>query len=355
MDTRELRNVFGSFVTGVTVITTIDAHGRPQGVTANSFSSVSLDPPLVLWSQANSSKSFAAFRDSDRFVVNILAEHQKELSQKFSKPGDKFDGVETMPRTANVPALVECCAYLDCRKIAAYPGGDHVVYLGQVEGIERNMRRPLAFAHGKYMLAYDHELDFARTESGSAHLAHNEAVRIASASLPEIASGLDTMLGLAVWGNRGATIIRWELSDRLADKELRTGVVVSPVASATGLLFSAHLPPSMTADLIEDALVVEATASGIEVGELRTQVALRMEQARELGLARSSQSRVGSVLGISVPVLDAGGHMILALSAVIQDPGGPRANDKLEASLKSAALQLSRRLGYIPPIVLHPR
>lgn len=346
MDTRELRNVFGSFVTGVTVITTIDAEQRPQGVTANSFSSVSLDPPLVLWSQSNASRSFAAFRDSDRFVVNILAEHQKELSQKFAKPGDKFDGVLTTPRIDGVPALEECCAYLDCRKIAMYPGGDHVVYLGQVEGIERNARRPLAFAHGRYMLAYDHELDFSRAECTSAHLAHNEAVRIASAALPEIASRLDTMLGLAVWGNRGATIIRWELSDRLADKEFRTGVVVSPIASATGLLFSSHLPASMTADLVEDALIAEAASTGQDINALRTEVALRMEQVRAQGVATSSRSSVGSVLGISAPVFDAGGLMILALSAVIQDPGHAIANDKLEANLQAAAMQLSRRLGH---------
>lgn len=81
---RKLRDVFGTFVTGVTVVTTRDTEGRQQGVTANSFSSVSLDPPLVLWSQALSARSFPAFRASEHFVVNILAEHQIDVSQRSS-------------------------------------------------------------------------------------------------------------------------------------------------------------------------------------------------------------------------------------------------------------------------------
>eukprot|EP01034_Spumella_vulgaris_P045175 gene45175-56254_t len=184
LDTRELRNVFGSFVTGVTVVTTLDPDGQYQGVTANSFSSVSLDPPLVLWSQATNARSFAAFRDADHFVVNILAEHQRDVSQRFAKTGsDKFEGVATRERMGGVPALEECCAWVECRKVAMYPGGDHVVYLGEVLAMERTARRPLAFAQGKYMLAYEHELNFTLEKSNSAHMAHNDAVRMASAAL----------------------------------------------------------------------------------------------------------------------------------------------------------------------------
>ena len=87
IDVKEFRRVLGSFVTGVTVITTIDEQGKPHGLTANSFSSVSLDPPLVLWSQSITAPSHAVFRDAQRFVVNILADDQLEISNQFSRGG----------------------------------------------------------------------------------------------------------------------------------------------------------------------------------------------------------------------------------------------------------------------------
>src|ERR1700757_4459310 len=94
-DSRDLRRVLGTFVTGVTVVTTIDDEGRFHGVTANSFSSVSLDPPLVLWSQAVKAHSHAAFFAAERFAVNILAEDQIELSKRFAKPSPaKFAGID---------------------------------------------------------------------------------------------------------------------------------------------------------------------------------------------------------------------------------------------------------------------
>ena len=92
---RQLRDVLGSFVTGVTVVTTLDARGEMHGLTANSFSSVSLDPPLVLWSQATSAGSHSAFKDAERFTINILAEHQYDLANHFAtRSPDKFSGIE---------------------------------------------------------------------------------------------------------------------------------------------------------------------------------------------------------------------------------------------------------------------
>src|SRR5437016_5759497 len=92
----ELRQVLGAFVTGVTVITTVDKQGAWHGLTANSFTSVSLDPPLILWNQSLSAPSYPVFRDADRFVINILAEEQVEVSKRFSKPSpDKFSGIRT--------------------------------------------------------------------------------------------------------------------------------------------------------------------------------------------------------------------------------------------------------------------
>lgn len=152
IDSKTLRKTLGAFTTGVTVITTLDADGRRYGVTANSFSSVSLDPPLVLWSQSTTSRSHPAFRDAERFVINILAVDQIPVSDRFARSADdKFDGFDTDEGLAGLPIIRGAAAFLECRKIATYPGGDHVVFLGQVENLSRADRAPLVFCDGQYL------------------------------------------------------------------------------------------------------------------------------------------------------------------------------------------------------------
>ncbi|WP_321390609.1 flavin reductase family protein [Emcibacter sp.] len=153
-DGRELRSVLGRFYTGVTVVTTVAKDGTPCGVTANSFTSVSLDPPLVLWNQALTSQSHPVYRDADRFVINILAEDQIDVSQRFSRPcEDKFDGISVTEGLGGVPVINGCCAVLECRKIATHEGGDHAIFIGQVEHIISSDHSPLLFGDGKYMKA----------------------------------------------------------------------------------------------------------------------------------------------------------------------------------------------------------
>jgi len=150
-DQRQLRDVLGTFVTGVTVVTTRDAGGTAHGLTVNAFSSVSLDPPLILWSQSAASRSYPAFRDSPRFAINILAHDQIALSQHFATSReDKFQGVPHHHGLGGVPVLEGVAAHLECVQVAAYPGGDHVVYIGRVERIGRSTRQPLAFGQGEY-------------------------------------------------------------------------------------------------------------------------------------------------------------------------------------------------------------
>ncbi|MBK0392555.1 flavin reductase [Ramlibacter algicola] len=343
MDTRELRNVFGSFVTGVTVVTTVDAQGAYQGVTANSFSSVSLDPPLVLWSQATGARSHPAFRDSDRFIVNILSEHQRELSQRFATSGpDKFAGIATHARQAGLPALPECCAYVECRKVAMYPGGDHVVYLGEVVAVERNDRRPLAFAKGRYMVAFEHELNFTLPEGSADHLAHNEAVRLACAALPELANRLDATMGVGVWGNRGPTLVRWEPGPDRQMPELRTGAVVSPLTSATGLLFGAHLPQDMCEPVLLEALAALQSQGG-DVRAARELYRQRVGEVRAAGVAQSAPASLPDMVGLSAPVFDRAGRMVLALCCVAGQSGRAAS---LTPDLLQAAASLSARLGH---------
>lgn len=157
-DQRELRDALGTFVTGVTVVTTRDKNGVAHGVTANSFSSVSMEPPLILWSQALTSRSYSAFRDTDHFAVNILAEDQVAISNHFAKSrDDKFDGVAHRSGLGEVPVVDGAAACLECVKVESHLVGDHMVYIGRVERIGKSARQGLAFSGGKYMRACSHD------------------------------------------------------------------------------------------------------------------------------------------------------------------------------------------------------
>ncbi len=159
VDARQLRNVLGRFFTGVTVVTTVDASGKAWGVTANSFTSVSLDPPLVLWNQGLTSLSFPVFEKAGRFTINILADDQIPVSQRFARSEEnKFDGLAVTRGLGGVPVIDGCCATLECRKVATHDGGDHRIYIGEVERVYSNDRRPLLFGDGKYMVAQPVEL-----------------------------------------------------------------------------------------------------------------------------------------------------------------------------------------------------
>nr|WP_202031805.1 flavin reductase [Paraburkholderia sacchari] len=144
----------GSFTTGVTIITTRSAEGEPVGVTANSFNSVSLTPPLVLWSLAKNSRSLRAFESNSHWGVHILSAHQEGLSNRFAKSGeDKFLGVDVEDGAGDIPLLSDCCARLQCKTIFRYEGGDHIIFVGEVLEFDRSELPPLAFHAGQYALA----------------------------------------------------------------------------------------------------------------------------------------------------------------------------------------------------------
>ncbi len=148
---RELRNAFGRFGTGVTIITAQTAHG-PLGMTANSFSSISLDPPLVLWSPASASRRHDAFADADAFCVHVLASEQLPLAMHFASSGDGFDAFEWAPGPAGVPVLANCLTVFHCSTHAIHPAGDHSLILGRVHQVDMcpTNRQGLVFAHGQY-------------------------------------------------------------------------------------------------------------------------------------------------------------------------------------------------------------
>lgn len=151
IDSRELRNVFGAFVTGVTVITTRDTTGKPFGLTANSYTSLSLDPPLVLVCVDKKVDCYACFEQSQVFAVNILSEGQDQLSTRFATKGiEKFEGVAIREGSLGVPLLEGAIAYLECKLVSGYEGGDHTIYVGEVQTASASGDRPLLFFKGKY-------------------------------------------------------------------------------------------------------------------------------------------------------------------------------------------------------------
>jgi flavin reductase (DIM6/NTAB) family NADH-FMN oxidoreductase RutF len=152
VEPRKFRAALGNFPTGVAVITTM--HGaRPIGLTCNSFSSVSMDPPLVLWSLRKESQSLAAFCKAQRFAVNLLADHHGPLSNRFasSQIVDKFEGVDYMLGELGMPLLDGCTSRFECETHAEYDGGDHVIFVGRVVSFEADHDvTPLVFCRGGY-------------------------------------------------------------------------------------------------------------------------------------------------------------------------------------------------------------
>ena len=166
-DSRGFRRALGQFATGVTIVTTSDGQ-QNAGVTANSFSSVSLDPPLVLWSIAKTSQSLAIFQSAARFAINVLAANQMELAARFARSGpDKFEGVAWRPGLGGVPIFPGTAATFECTRHAIVEAGDHFVLMGQVERYTRSDLELLLFAQGRFRLAIDYPEGGSEGTAGS--------------------------------------------------------------------------------------------------------------------------------------------------------------------------------------------
>jgi len=143
------REALGRFATGVTVVTCQTDRG-PLGITANSFSSLSLDPPLVLWAPARASQRFAAFEAAQHFAVHVLAEDQYALCAAYAQNGTQFVGVDWQSGDNGVPLIDNCLARFDCTQHAIYDGGDHAIIVGHVNAVTVRAGSPLIFANGSY-------------------------------------------------------------------------------------------------------------------------------------------------------------------------------------------------------------
>lgn len=156
-DQRELRDAFGQFATGVTVVTSRASDGRRIGMTANSFASVSLDPPLVLWCPSKNAPSVKDFKEASHFAINVLSSHQHAISRQFATPlTDKFAGLDVIEGRMGLPLIPETVCVFECRTIATHDAGDHLIFVGEIEHFEAAGGEPLVFHAGAYQVAAKH-------------------------------------------------------------------------------------------------------------------------------------------------------------------------------------------------------
>ncbi len=147
-DERQFRDALAQFATGVAVVCARAPDRRYVGFTANSFTSVSLDPPLVLWSLSRRSASLAAFEAAPGYAINVLSAQQADLARRFSRPhADRFAGVAHRLGRSDAPLIDGCVAWLECRHYALHRAGDHVVFIGRVVTVERSHGPGLVFHH----------------------------------------------------------------------------------------------------------------------------------------------------------------------------------------------------------------
>ena len=147
----DFRKVLGHFASGVTVITTCDGDGRPTGLTASAFTSVSLEPPLILICVAHKSQSYPCIVERGRFAVNFLRREQEEISKRFATTRlDKFDGVPHRISALGLPILNEALAHVECVIVGSHVEGDHTIFIGRVDDCGTTDGMPLMYYRGKY-------------------------------------------------------------------------------------------------------------------------------------------------------------------------------------------------------------
>lgn len=234
---QDFRRALGAFATGVTIATTKDADNQPVGVTASSFNSVSVDPPLVLWSLAKTSFSHDAFCSSGHFAVHVLSAAQEDLSNRFARSGDdKFSGMEWQDGLLGSPVFAEHAALFECKTRHQYEGGDHVIFVGEVMSFEARDEAPLLFHGGSYAERRPRPktkaLESVNTENGEfsddflfylISRAHFQTSRPTREKLNELGSSMEEYLTLAVLSME-APLTHAEIGQRLA----HTGHAPSP-------------------------------------------------------------------------------------------------------------------------------
>jgi len=238
IDVKVLRNCFGKFATGITVITALAPDGTKLGLTVNSFSSLSLDPPMILWSLDKKSKSLEALQATSHFVVNVLASDQMDVSNNFAKTSDdKFDDVELIESKCGMPLLAGTVAHLECKNAGTYDGGDHLIFIGAVEHFDTSDKKPLLYTNGQYTIA-----------------ARHPGVKMAEPDAEERSENDEFIVPLLLRSY-------WEISDPFYKELLDEGI---PVSHARILVHLSH-SPEHTARELSDAIRVDMASVAMSV------------------------------------------------------------------------------------------
>ncbi|WP_299668007.1 flavin reductase [uncultured Ruegeria sp.] len=243
---RQLRQAFGSFATGVTVVTSRSDDGAPIGFTANSFTSVSLDPPLLLVCLAKSSSNIVHFSRSGRFAINILSETQKDVSARFaSRVDDRFAETQWSDSALGNPLIDDAIAWFDCETDNIVDAGDHMILIGRIAGFDQSDGRPLAYLRGHY-------LDLGLAETTAESISHHGGIRVGGLLecngkilLRQTSEGWSLPMGAARSGFReGRAALEEELSANGISAELGFlySVFDAPSGNATWLIFQGDMP-----------------------------------------------------------------------------------------------------------------
>ncbi|MBU2991703.1 flavin reductase [Octadecabacter sp. 1_MG-2023] len=175
IDPKAFRRALGNFATGVTIITATAPDGTKVGVTASSFNSLSMDPPLILWSSMKDTRSCEIFENASHFAVNILASDQMDMSNHFARQQkDKFAGIEWEEGIGGAPVFPNCAGRFQCESYDKLDGGDHWIFVGKVVAFDDFGRSPLCFHQGSYAVVFNHPETFAKAEDHAVETPAND-------------------------------------------------------------------------------------------------------------------------------------------------------------------------------------
>lgn len=304
IDVRHFRDGLGCYPTGVTVVTTRDADGQPRGFTANSFTSVSLDPPLVSVCLAKTAHSHAVFSAAPAFAIHVLSEAQKPISSLFaSKAADKFEQCQWRDGHSGVPLIQDSLATFECKAWQLVDAGDHTILIGEVVGLEHSPGRPLGYCRGAYV-GYQEVAAVNASGSGNAHI-HALIESNGGVMLLRQANGIYELPGASRLGSAAG-------NDGLYG-----------ILNALGLQATLDFVFSVYEDAQGPCVIYRGRAPAVASGDTRMhQVALHdlaglkvADEATASVLARYARERAEDSFGVYVGHADCGGVTALAHTA----------------------------------------
>ncbi|WP_010324627.1 flavin reductase [Marinobacterium stanieri] len=309
-DSKAFRTALGTFTTGVTIITATAQDGTPVGITANSFNSVSLDPPLVLWSLAKNANSLPVFTESKFWNVHVLSVEQEALSGRFASRGeDKFAGLELDEGLTTAPLLPNCTARFQCRTAFMHDGGDHIIFIGEVLGFDQSAHPPLVFQSGQYALA-------ARKP--------REEVRLISSEPPPECSYTEDLLGYLLGRAHFQLVNRLQVLLNEQGLDQPQFFILSVLCIRDGLTLDGINEyiayTGSTVDLADMELLIKGGHVVIEQGRYRLTADGREASLHQIAQAKAVEQDVVEALGLGDAMA-----LKLLLKRVIgsTDPGLP--------------------------------